>query len=730
MRKLYGRIIGGSILVLLLGMAHSMAVHAQDLEYVSSTLFGGEYPTHMEIDGYLLTGWWPGTFQVFSIDDSLSPQQIGGNTFISNAVGMARSGDYVYFSTYDFFGFKLEILDISDISRATLTAELDFEHTLTRLDVSGDYIYVCGSLFGERIYIFDVSDAYDPFLAGQYELPGVPLDIVIVDTLAYLIGVTPGMTILDISDSLDPQQVGVYGGGVGNGPSLFLRGYYAVVISDMLLLVIDASDPTDPVLAGQCNLPLDFTIECCVSGDYAYATSVDGFSEEAGVAIVDISNPSDPAVVGFIDCIDENHYGCIGVAATGSYVYVGVGSPELVIETWDVSDPTNPTPVGGYEGRVSVDGVFATGEYAYAYCWPQSMSIVDISNPEFPMIMSDRHTPWFPVDCFVSGDYAYVPEGTYGLEIVDVSDPANPFQAGFYAGEVPATVFLVDNLAYIGGDGLLEIVDIANPSDPVLLGETEIFGYPYDVCVRGNYAFMAAYYGLRIVDVSNPANPVLVRSYDTPGDAVKIAVSGDFAYVADSQPGVQIFDISDPTAPVLAGSFDPRPSYIDVVDDIEIFDNYLAVAVETAGVYIADMADPINPIVVASFDTPGKAQDLSVSGDYITVADSSSLMLLRFTRTGVEEDGNVLPNEIALLQNYPNPFNAATVFNFSLPETGHIVFSVYSILGQKAATLFDGEKAAGNHTVSWDASDFPSGVYFARLEAGERSETIKMVLLK
>jgi len=56
--------------------------------------------------------------------------------------------------------------------------------------------------------------------------------------------------------------------------------------------------------------------------------------------------------------------------------------------------------------------------------------------------------------------------------------------------------------------------------------------------------------------------------------------------------------------------------------------------------------------------------------------------------------------------------------------------SVYNIQGQQVAELVSGIREAGEHSISWDASEFPSGVYFARLEAGGSSRTAKMVLLK
>ncbi|MEE9554060.1 MAG: T9SS type A sorting domain-containing protein [candidate division Zixibacteria bacterium] len=89
-----------------------------------------------------------------------------------------------------------------------------------------------------------------------------------------------------------------------------------------------------------------------------------------------------------------------------------------------------------------------------------------------------------------------------------------------------------------------------------------------------------------------------------------------------------------------------------------------------------------------------------------------------------------LPARFALIQNYPNPFNPSTTIRYSLPEQSDVRIEIYNILGQRVATLFDGNKQAGYQTITWNAEDYPSGVYFARLETEGRSENIKMVLLK
>jgi|WetSurMetagenome_2_1015567.scaffolds.fasta_scaffold54778_2 hypothetical protein len=82
------------------------------------------------------------------------------------------------------------------------------------------------------------------------------------------------------------------------------------------------------------------------------------------------------------------------------------------------------------------------------------------------------------------------------------------------------------------------------------------------------------------------------------------------------------------------------------------------------------------------------------------------------------------------LSNYPNPFNAQTTISYSLPQTEPVKLSIYNLLGQKVATLLDAPQTAGEHTLIWNASPFPSGIYFARLEIGNQAQTIKVVLLK
>jgi hypothetical protein len=103
----------------------------------------------------------------------------------------------------------------------------------------------------------------------------------------------------------------------------------------------------------------------------------------------------------------------------------------------------------------------------------------------------------------------------------------------------------------------------------------------------------------------------------------------------------------------------------------------------------------------------------------------------KWVPTGIEQDLSAeIPEEYQLSQNYPNPFNPTTTINFSVSQSEKISLRVYNILGQLVSTLVDGEYAAGNYKVNFDATSLSSGMYFYTLQAGNYTATKKMILLK
>ena len=117
--------------------------------------------------------------------------------------------------------------------------------------------------------------------------------------------------------------------------------------------------------------------------------------------------------------------------------------------------------------------------------------------------------------------------------------------------------------------------------------------------------------------------------------------------------------------------------------------------------------------------------------------------------TSVTYEDNPLPDEFVLYQNYPNPFNPATTIKYSIPVNSgqssvgstqypassiqnqvSVSLKVYDILGREVATLVNGQQRPGNYSVSFDASNLPSGTYIYRITAGSFTKSRKMVLLR
>jgi hypothetical protein len=97
---------------------------------------------------------------------------------------------------------------------------------------------------------------------------------------------------------------------------------------------------------------------------------------------------------------------------------------------------------------------------------------------------------------------------------------------------------------------------------------------------------------------------------------------------------------------------------------------------------------------------------------------------------GIENSERIFPNKFSLSQNYPNPFNPTTHFGFWIAESGLVRLTVYDVLGKEVQTMVNEELLPGSYETDWNASAYPSGIYYYKLESGSYSETKKMVLIK
>jgi len=89
-----------------------------------------------------------------------------------------------------------------------------------------------------------------------------------------------------------------------------------------------------------------------------------------------------------------------------------------------------------------------------------------------------------------------------------------------------------------------------------------------------------------------------------------------------------------------------------------------------------------------------------------------------------------VPEAFELYRNHPNPFNAVTNIKFQIIISGFVSLKIYHLLGKEMAVLINERLHAGKYEISWNATQFPSGVYFLKLQAGQSMDVKKMSLIK
>jgi len=127
-----------------------------------------------------------------------------------------------------------------------------------------------------------------------------------------------------------------------------------------------------------------------------------------------------------------------------------------------------------------------------------------------------------------------------------------------------------------------------------------------------------------------------------------------------------------------------------------------------------------------------KAQDMRFGGFTMWAETDTIKTFLSWLRgvTFVEDREPQTPLRFELEQNFPNPINPTTVISFQLPVRSHATLKVFDVLGIEVATLVEGELNAGEHSVVFDATGLPSGVYFYRLTSLSGSLSKSMELIK
>jgi len=641
------------------------------------------------------------TFEIFDISNPNNPVQMSSIVAGNNPSGLFVLGQYAYVTNE--FGNTMVIINISNPTAPVIVDTVNTDSEPNQVYVQGNYAYVV-NVNGNDLQTFDVSNPADTLLVSTVTTPGstpAPVNLTVQGSYLYLVNLTSNtLQIYNISNPALPVLANPTNGistGSGSGPHyVAVSGRYAYVVDQTtsVLAIYDISNPaTVSSLVGSVSTG-GTPKEVAVSGNYAYVTNNSGNT----IQVFNISNPADPISVG---TIPTGSGGPWGIFVQGNYLYeadnnidaisifniggayiqqlqaggeevgsLSVDNNALVSGSESITGGLSVSSSAAFSAGLSVNGnvevvgavpssavgsvtssgaddLVVSGNYTYVGT-ATGLQVFNTSVPSSPVLVGYVAVGALNYT-FVQGNYVYVlDDSTNFLYIVNISNPTNPVVVNSVAtNSIPIGLYVSGHYAYVATDAVpsyLDIYDVAIPAVPVLVSNSLIlansartlaYGYTA-ISVQGNYAYIGAQggaQGLFVVNVANPASPFQVGyTSGLNNQFERVVVQGNYAYVGELN-NIQIVDISIPSNPtVVGGDFTGLP----FIDALSVQGHYLYALNHNSSPSLEeiDISDPTNPTLVNSITTNTAPSDMVVQGEYAYVASGTANTLQIFNIGG------------------------------------------------------------------------------------------------
>jgi len=514
----------------------------------------------------------------------------------------------------------LEIWDVADpLNPERLSAVpvyyvgTDSDQPTDALAITGHYLYINAN--EARVHAFDVSDPTDPIDLGvqagpiwYYSYDRDTDDVAVADGYAYVSG--DGIAKFQILGDGTLNKVGEY----LNSDSVTcieVEGSYAYVGLPDALGVFDV---TYSYLSMEGSTPVTHGLnDVAVTGNHVIGVN------PAGLLVFDVSSPQQPQQIASLPLEDGYR-----VRLDGGIAYVAGDADGLYVV--DVSDPGNPTLIGGYDTVGSSASVTVAGRHAYLGQNVEDLVITDISRPNAVQFVSQSGEGTTNESVLV-GDYLYVTDWyTQALRVVDVSDVSNPIDVGgvfdFYAVRITTDGEYLYVMRFSVATQLyyLHVFGLDDPTSPVELSTITVSPFIFEVEYGNDHLFAVEFYdqGLHIIDVADPYDPHKVGLY--PVDwAEDVWIQKNRAYVTSFHEGLLILDITDPANPSELG----RVNEPFVFDSVAVSGHlaFTTTGTWTNGLRLYDVRDPAGIVELDRIELPGQAWDLTAAGRFAYVAD-------------------------------------------------------------------------------------------------------------
>ena len=397
----------------------SFTVDLSTGSFTGEAVEGQDFTSALET---LFFSGFDGEVQTFSVSINDDDIVEGDERFAIVADAILSNGSNVHFAG---FSGRIDVIEIDQFTPVSAFSQA------VALNATGDVAYLA-DLTG--FYVIDVSDPVNPLQLGSYiNALGSPYDVEVVGNLAYVLG--EGLEVLDVSDPANITRLDQYipaGLFISSfdveGTNVYL-GLTDSFGTDGGLAILDASNPASLTLLGEIALSQVSDVD--VVGNVAYLAR-----PFAGLGAYDVSNPTAITELGIANVGEP-----LVVTVEGATAFVGTSTG---LSVWDVTDPTTMLPLGDY----------FTGNDVLS---------IDV----------DFNTVNGPVVYMTSANFNPLPAGT--LDVLDISDFASIQPLGFFDGLSGAFDVLADGpFVYVAdGDGGLVflLADGTNVSDATILND-------------------------------------------------------------------------------------------------------------------------------------------------------------------------------------------------------------------------------------------------------------------
>jgi hypothetical protein len=486
----------------------------------------------------------------------------------------------------------MEILDFSDTSELVLVSRFLGQGFIYDLKVKDSMVFLAWEGLG--LSIINISDISNPQQIGFVEIKGfLPAIEFYKDKLFYATNSSIGLNMIDISNPSEPEIVKTYDGGSIN--KMIARDNYLYVSGGRKGMTIFEIMEDNSLLKvhGRDDF---YSYDLEIRGNTMYVTTADS------VLVIEISIPSVPQPLGAFK-IDYS-YKC----RLYKNLIIGCG---FSIKSIDISNLDQPLFINEINlGGVAAHNLIVKDDLVYVATDRLGLKIFSIDESGKLRFKKEHKTQSYAYAIAVKDETVFLAQSYQGILVFDVSNPSSPQMVSSIINENPTSLIIKDNYLLCSNYGL-QIFDISNPHYLVEITYVDLNTKSHEIKIIGNMVYLASgTNGLIIFDVSDMYNPIKIGEYDTPGTAYGVDIKENLAYIADLDEGLRIVDITDP-----ANMFELRfTKYFTPLYSVAVIGDYAYVGSSNFGIRILDISDP---------DTIPLVRDLNTSRGYnILVHDS------------------------------------------------------------------------------------------------------------